>query len=204
RGGAAVHLVSRGVLAGGGPYAVSALSGLLLTVVLPPYFMISGPRLAAGAILLVPPERRQSVLVLLPKIVPALRRYLVGVVLVVAYTWAVAWIGFGPVFRLPSAVLLALAVGALEMMPVIGPLSSAALVGIVAVQQASLYDAALLVGFVIGLRLSIDNIVGPLVLGQAARLHPVVIIAGFVCGAMLFRVLGLLLAVPAAMCVKIL
>ena len=86
----------------------------------------------------------------------------------------------------------------------IGPLSSAALVGIVAVQQASLYDAALLVGFVIGLRLSIDNIVGPLVLGQAARLHPVVIIAGFVCGAMLFGVLGLLLAVPAAMCVKIL
>src|SRR5204862_3927166 len=118
RGGAAVHLVSRGVLAGGGPYAVSALSGLLLTVVLPPYFMISGPRLAAGAIWLIPPERRQSVLVLLPKIVPALRRYLVGVVLVVAYTWAVAWIGFGPVFRLPNAVLLALAVGALEMMPV--------------------------------------------------------------------------------------
>jgi predicted PurR-regulated permease PerM len=139
----------------------------------------------------------------LPKIVPALRRYLIGVVLVVAYTCAVAWIGFGPVFRLPNAVLLALAVGMLEMMPVIGPLSSAALVGIVALQQGSLYEAALLVGFVIGLRLSIDNLVGPLVLGQAARLHPVVIIAAFVFGATLFGVIGLLLAVPAAMCVKI-
>jgi len=53
------------------------------------------------------------------------------------------------------------------------------------------------------LRLSIDNLVGPLVLGQAARLHPVVIIGAFVFGAMLFGVLGLLLAVPAAMCVKI-
>jgi predicted PurR-regulated permease PerM len=89
------------------------------------------------------------------------------------------------------------------MMPVVGPLTSAALVGIVALQQASLNETALLVGFVIGLRLSIDNLVGPLVLGQAARLHPVVIIAGFVFGAMLFGVVGLLLAVPAAMCVKI-
>ncbi len=40
-------------------------------------------------------------------------------------------------------------------------------------------------------------------LGQAARLHPVVIIAGFVCGAMLFGVVGLLLAVPTAMCIRI-
>src|SRR3954447_1064184 len=147
----AEHLASLGVLAGAGSYAVSALFGLLLTLVLTPYFMISGPRLAAGAIWLIPPGRRHAVLVLMPKIVPALRCYLIGVVLVVAYTCAVAWIGFGPVFRLPNAVLLALAVGILEMMPVIGPLSSAALVGIVAGQRASLYDAALLVGFVIGL-----------------------------------------------------
>ena len=72
--GGAEHLVSLGVLAGAGSFAVSALFGLLLTLVLTPYFMISGPRLAAGAIWLIPPERRQSVLVLLSKIVPALRR----------------------------------------------------------------------------------------------------------------------------------
>ena len=201
--GGAEHLVSLGVLASAGSFAVSALFGLLLTLVLTPYFMISGPRLAAGAIWLIPPERRQSVLVLLPKIVPALRRYLIGVVLVALYACGVAWIGFGPVFHLPNAALLALAVGILEMMPVVGPLSSAALVGIVAVQQGSLYESGLLTGFVIGLRLSIDNLVGPLVLGQAARLSPVVIIAGFVCGAMLFGVVGLVLAVPAAMCIKI-
>jgi predicted PurR-regulated permease PerM len=46
-------------------------------------------------------------------------------------------------------------------------------------------------------------LVGPLVLGHAARLHPVVVIAGFIYGAMLFGVVGLLLAVPAAMCIKI-
>jgi predicted PurR-regulated permease PerM len=192
-----------GVLASVGSFAVSALFGLVLTLVLTPYFMISGPRLAAGSIWLIPPERRQSVLVLLPKIVPALRRYLIGIVLVVAYTSVTAWIGFGPVFRLPDAALLAVTIGILEIVPVVGPLSSAALVGIVAAQQQSLEAAAVLVGFVIALRLSIDNLVGPLVLGHAARLHPVVVIAGFICGAMLFGVVGLLLAVPAAMCIKI-
>ena len=33
--------------------------------------------------------------------------------------------------------------------------------------------------------------------------EPVVVIAGFVCGAMLFGVVGLLLAVPTAVCIKI-
>jgi len=201
--GTAEQLVAASALARIGQLGIGALFGLFLTLVLTPYFMISGPRLAEGAIWLIPPERRNSVTDLLPKIIPALRRYLLGIFLVAVYTSVIAWIGFGPVFAVPGAVLLAVTVGMLELMPVIGPLSSAILVGVVALQQESLSTAALLVAFVIALRLSIDNIVGPIVLGQAARLHPVVVIAGFVCGAMLFGVVGLLLAVPTAVCIKI-
>ena len=196
-------VLAMGLIAKTGGATIGALFGLALTIVLTPYFMISGPRLAAGAIWLIPPERRRSVIELLPKIVPVLRRYLIGIVLVVIYASVVAWIGFGPVFGLSNALLLAITVGVLELVPVIGPLASATLVGIVALQQASLQTAILLVAFVIGLRLSVDNIVGPLVLGSATRLHPVVIITGFICGAMLFGIVGLLLAVPAAVCIKI-
>jgi predicted PurR-regulated permease PerM len=200
---AAEKLIAGGAIGQLGSLGVGALFGFFLTLVLTPYFMISGPRLAAGAIWLIPPERRKSVTDLLPKIIPALRRYLLGISLLVVYTSLIAWIGFGPVFALPGAVLLAVTVGILEIMPVVGPISAAILVGIVALQQETLQAAALLVGFVIALRLSIDNIIGPIVLGQAARLHPVVVIAGFVCGAMLFGVVGLLLAVPMAVCIKI-
>src|SRR5207248_8064581 len=202
-GAAFRELMATGIVAKAGGLTIGALFALALTFVLAPYFMISGPRLAAGAIWLIPPERRHSVVELLPKILPMLRRYLVGIVLVVVYASTVAWIGFGPVFHLANALLLAITVGVLELVPVVGPLSSAVLVGIVAAQQASLEAAALLVGFVILLRLSIDNVVGPLVLGAATRLHPVVVIAGFICGAMLFGVVGLLLAVPTAVCIKI-
>jgi predicted PurR-regulated permease PerM len=181
---------------------IGMIFGTFLTLVLMPYFMISAPRLAAGAIWLLPPERRRSVEDLLPRIVPVLRRYLIGLVIVVSYTAFVGWIGFGLVFHLPHAVLLAITVGVLELVPVIGPFASATLVGLVAVQQNGLWAVALLAGFAIALRVSIDNLVGPLVLGEAARIHPVIVIISFVCGAILFGVVGLLLAVPVAVCIK--
>jgi predicted PurR-regulated permease PerM len=182
---------------------LSGVFGAFLTLVLTPYFMISGPRLADGAIWLIPPERRQSVQVLLPRIVPVLRRYLIGVFLVVVYTSLVAWIGFGLVFRLPHAILLSITVGVLELIPVVGPLASATIVGVVAIQGGELWGAVFLMAFAIGLRVSIDNLVGPVVLGQAARIHPVVVIIAFVVGVMLFGVVGVLLAVPVVVCIRI-
>ncbi|HEX3881075.1 MAG TPA: AI-2E family transporter [Stellaceae bacterium] len=180
-----------------------ACFGMFLLLVLVLYFLISGPRLADGAIWLIPPERRQAVEQLLPRIVPALRRYLVGVLAVVVYTSAVAWIGFGVVFGLPHAPLLAVTVGLLEIIPAIGPVTAAVLAAVAAFQHgAGIAGVVGPIAFIIVLRLSIDNLVGPLVLGQAARVHPVVVIFAFVCGAMLFGAIGLLLAVPVAVTIK--
>jgi predicted PurR-regulated permease PerM len=202
--GAAIKgVIGFAALKGVAGIAGSLLFGTVLTLVLMPYFMISAPRLTAGAIWLLPPERRRSVEDLLPKIIPLLRRYLIGLGVVVLYTASVAWIGFGPIFQLPDAMLLAITVGVLELIPVVGPFASATIVGIIAVQQSGIWAAALLFGFAIALRLSIDNVVGPVVLGEAARIHPVVVIIAFVCGAILFGVVGLLIAVPVVVCVKI-
>ena len=60
-----------------------------------------------------------------------------------------------------------------------------------------------LIVFALALRISIDQLVGPLVLGQVTRLHPVVIIFSFLSGTVLFGVIGLLLAVPIAASIKI-
>ncbi|HUC73243.1 MAG TPA: AI-2E family transporter [Stellaceae bacterium] len=202
-GGVLKGMASLTVVESAAGLAGSLIFGIFLTLVLMPYLMISAPRLAAGSIWLLPPEHRGSVEELLPKIIPVLRRYLIGLAVVVFYTATVAWIGFGPVFHLPDAVLLAITVGVLELIPVIGPFLSATLVGVIAIQQSGIVAAALLFGFAIALRLSIDNLVGPIVLGEAARIHPVVIIISFVCGAILFGVVGLLIAVPVAVCIKI-
>ena len=64
----------------------------------------------------------------------------------------------------------------------------------------------LVVGFVayyIVVRLVIDQVIGPLMLGYAARVHPVATIFSFLAGGVLFGALGLILAVPVAAAVKI-
>ncbi len=182
---------------------IGVVLGGFLTLVLIPYMLVSGRRIADGLIWLVPPERRGSVHRLLPKLVPVIRRYIVGVMVVVAFTATAAWLGFGLIFRLPHAVPLSLAVGALEMIPALGPASSMALVALVSTGQHSAIGFALLMGYAILLRLVIDNAIGPVVLGQAARLHPVAIMFAFVCGAAFLGAVGLLIAVPTAACIVV-
>jgi predicted PurR-regulated permease PerM len=53
------------------------------------------------------------------------------------------------------------------------------------------------------LRLSIDQLLGPVVLGHAARLHPTVIIFCFLAGGLLFGIPGVILAVPVALAIKV-
>jgi len=182
--------------------SAGSVAGGIMTLVLVPYFLISGPRLAGGTLWLIPPERRRSVQEMLPKLLPMLRRYVVGLIVVVIYAAAVAYIGFGLLFRVPGAGVLAIVVGLLEMIPVVGPVTSLVLVGLTAVSQG-MFAAVFLMAYALGLRLSIDNLVGPLALGHAARVHPVVVIFSFVVGVMLFGIIGLLLAVPTAASIKL-
>lgn len=181
---------------------VGTIAGGVLTFVLVPYFLISGPRLASGTLWLIPPERRRSVQEMLPSLLPMLRRYIAGVISVVIYTITVAYIGFGLLFQVPAAALLAIVVGLLELIPVVGPMTSLVLVGLTAASQGT-FAAIFLMVYALALRLSIDNLVGPLALGRAATVHPVVVIFSFVIGAVLFGVIGLLLAVPTAASIKL-
>ncbi|MGH7089462.1 MAG: AI-2E family transporter, partial [Stellaceae bacterium] len=137
------------------------------------------------------------------KILPVLWRYFLGLAVIVVYTSSVAGIGFGLVFHLPQATLLAVVVGLFELVPIIGPAATIAIVTLTAVQQAGLFAMVGLIVFAVALRLSIDELVGPLVLGQAARVHPIVVIFAFLSGAILFGIIGLILAIPVAASIKI-
>ncbi len=187
-----------------GGAGVEVLLGVVLTLVLIPYFLLSGPAIAESTIWLVPPERRESVRSLLPKVIPMLRRYLVGIACVVTYTAVLAYLGYGVVFHLPHAILLSIAIGLLEIIPSVGPTVSFLLVGLAAMQdEHSLLSFFLLFGWAVALRLSIDNVFGPIVLGRAVNVPRVVILFAFVCGGVLFGIIGLILAVPVAACTKI-
>jgi predicted PurR-regulated permease PerM len=176
----------------------------MLVWVLMGYFLIDSHTIADGVFWLVPPRRRPQVGRIWQELDPLLRRYFIGVAVVVAYAAAAAYLGLGLVLGLHQALVLALLTGLLEIIPMIGPLAAAVMAGLVAVQQAATsWDIWAYVGYAIALRLSIDQLIGPLVLGSAARVHPVLVIFCFLAGGALFGVVGMILAVPAALLVKV-
>ncbi len=185
-------LAQPGTVLTAGSLVVGLPAAVILTLVVLFYFIASGKRLAEGVLWLAPPRYRAHLHQLALQVDPALRRYVSGIFLVVFYTSLVAWLGLGLAFPIP------------ELIPVIGPAASMAIIGAMSLVSGG-NGWSFLWGMVFAavLRVSIDEVVGPFVLGRAVKLHPVVVIIAFLTGATLFGVLGVLLAVPVATSAKI-
>lgn len=184
-------------------YSLAGLMGTFLAVVLLFYFLTSGKRIAGGLLWIAPPHRRSLVRRIWARLDPVLTDYFIGMIVVVIYATIASYVGLSLVLGIHHAVLLALLTGVLETVPVIGPTAAAIIAGLVSLQTAtgfmSILDYAL---YATALRLSIDQLIGPIVLGAAARLHPVLIIFCFLAGGVVFGVPGVILAVPVALLIK--
>jgi predicted PurR-regulated permease PerM len=178
--------------------------GFLLTLVLLFFFMVTGPSIVRGLLWMVPPGERPLIEDhILSQLEPVLTRHFIGVVAVACFAAAFAYAGLGLVLGIPHAVFLALITGILEAVPIIGPAVAAIIAGLVAIQHNSGLGA--IIGYAIyltALRLSIDQLFGPLVLGAAARVHPALVIFCFLAGGTLFGVVGVITAVPVALVIK--
>lgn len=184
-------------------FGLALIASLFLCVVVLFYFLVSGERIARGLLWIVPPHRRGLVRRIWTRLDPVLTRYFVGMIAVVIYATCASYVGLGFFLDIHHAVLLALLTGILETVPFIGPMAAAIIAGLVSLQTAtgfmSILDYAL---YATALRLSIDQLIGPIVLGAAARLHPVLIIFCFLAGGVVFGVPGVILAVPVALLIK--
>ena len=183
---------------------VAAVFGFVLTWVLLAYFLFDGPRIARGLLWLVPPRRRLLVRRVAARADPVLRRYFIGVAIVVVYTSCAAYVGLGLILGFRAPVFLALMTGFLEVVPVIGPATAAIVPGLIAVARAAApWNVLSYALYSIALRLSVDQLVGPIVLGRSARLSPAVVIFCFLAGAVLFGIAGVILSVPAALMIRV-
>jgi len=185
-------------------WSFAGLFGTILAWVLFFFFLKDGPQLAHGLLWLVPPKHRPVAEFVWYRLDPVLKRYFIGVIVVVIYAMAAAYLGLGLFLGIRHALFLAVLTGLLEMIPVIGPASAAVLAGLVALHQAD--SVAAVVAYAIyatALRLSIDQLLGPVVLGHAARLHPTVIIFCFLAGGLLFGIPGVIMAIPVALAIKV-
>ncbi len=178
--------------------------GTILTAVVLCYFLVDGPRIADGLFWLVPPRQRVFVNYLWSRLDPALKRYFLGLAIIVLYSACAAYIGLGLVLDIRYAFFLALMTGLFEVVPFVGPIAAATIAGLVALNQASgIWDIVAYTIYAVALRVSIDQFLAPVVLGRAGNIHPTLVIFCFAAGGMLFGFAGVILAVPVALSIKV-
>lgn len=181
----------------------ATIFGGVLVLVLLFYLLVQGPEIIQGVLWLAPPEMRVSIERVWSRLAPLLWRYVLGILIVVAYATLAAYVGLGLVLGVQHAFFLALLTGLLEMIPVVGPGASALIGGLLAIRNASGIGPIIAYAiYAILLRLSIDQLLGPLILGTAATLSPVVIIFCFLVGGAIFGIPGVILAAPVALTIK--
>ena len=184
-------------------YSFAGMIGLILSFVLLGYMLFGGSSSGEAVFWLIPPARRDFAHRVWDRLSPLLRRYFFGVFLVVLYASTAAYIGLGLILDIHHAVFLALLTGVLEVIPIVGPVASGTIAGLVAIQQAKEpWSIVEYIIYAIALRISIDQFFAPIVLGRAAYLSPVLVIFCFLAGGVLFGVVGVIMAVPAALAVK--
>jgi predicted PurR-regulated permease PerM len=119
----------------------------------------------------------------------------VGALIVLCLITFTVWLAVFAIAGVRYAVLLAAVGGALEFIPVVGPVVAGALVLGVNVFTGGGH-LLLLLGFLVGWRLVQDYVTSPLVMGSGVELHPALVILGVIAGGELAGVPGMFFSVP--------
>lgn len=182
----------------GGAYLIlEAAAGMLLSIVLLFFFVKDGRRMWAWVVTLFPSRARDDVKVIGELGWNALGGYLRGVTLVAA----VDAIGIGVALVLldvPLALPLALLTFLGGFFPIIGAVLAGFVAAMVALATNGVTTALLVVVATIVVQQLEGNLLQPLIVGRAVRIHPAAIILAVAVGGVLWGVAGAFIAVPLA------
>lgn len=181
---------------------VAGLANLLIIVFAGAYFAFDPRLYRRGALRLVPPARRAQVDGALQDAGGALSKWLVAQLIVMASVGVLTGIGLW-LLDVPLFFLLALLIGVLEFVPVVGPIVAAVPGVLLAFTQgpATAFHATLVY---IGVQQVESNLLTPLIQRWAVELPPVVALLSILAGGLLFGPLGVLFATPLAVVTMVL
>jgi hypothetical protein len=187
-------------------FATSTGQGLLdflITFVSTVYLLLDGHHLVDGLQRFAPPRERPRLNKVMERIRKTWSSYIRAQIFLAGLMAFVSWLVLQFIFHLQFAVPVALAVGLLETVPIVGPLIALTLAGVVSLATGGLLQTVFVILALYGLRLLEDHAVIPYVLGRAIHLPAIdtlfaVTVAGVVAG-----LVGVLLAVPIAAALKV-
>lgn len=198
RGGASAVLgIGRGL------GAVLAVVGyLVLLPILGYYLLRDWDGIRAKVAELVPRPYRERVLEFAGEYDRLLSRYLRGQLLLAAIVGLMIGVGFWLV-GFPYALLLGLVAGVLNIVPYLGLLVSVAAALVISVFSGAIGGSLVKVALVFGVEQVLENVIGPRIVGESVGLHPVWVILALALFSFFFGFVGLLIAVPAAVFLKL-
>lgn len=174
------------------------------------YFLLQSDQIIEGCYRLVPAQYRDEIRGLGKQIDNILASYIRGTLMLIPIMAILTYTAL-TILGVRYALVLGIATGFLEVIPLLGPWSAAGIAMSVALFQASTpfgwdnWVLAIVVGvtyFV--LRMSEDNFIIPYVVGHAVHLHPVLVLFAILAGGALGGPFGLFISIPTVAVVRLL
>jgi len=178
----------------GGVGVLSYLPWLVLIPVLSFFLLKDAESLRRSALEALPGHVRGRGYRLLRELNLTLAAYIRAQLLACLIVGAVCGTGFA-VLGLPYAALLGVLAGALEFIPLVGPLVMAVVAGTVAALHAPVL-AFWSTAFLAVVRIVEDYVIYPRLMGRGMHLHPLAVIVAVLAGLELGGVAGIFLAIP--------
>jgi predicted PurR-regulated permease PerM len=183
---------------------LTILGYVVLTPVLTFYLLRDWDRLTGYVAALLPARRRDSMLSFAREYDSLLARYLRGQVLVAVIIGTLTALGLW-VARFPYAFLVGVVVAVLGVVPYLGLVLSLIPAIIIALVSGNVVASLVKVAVVFGAAQGLEGaVVSPRIVGVSVGLHPVWVVLALAMGGFFFGFVGLLLAVPAAVGLKLL
>jgi predicted PurR-regulated permease PerM len=170
--------------------------GIVAAIFLALYMSINPWPLVSGALLLVPGDQRKGAERFLDTLEHRLRGWIVGLVIAVLIVGVGVGLGLW-IIGVPLPLTFGILAGLLELVPYIGQIVAALLPALVALTISPVKALLVVVLFIIVNQVD-PHIIQPLVMGREVRLPPAIVIISFLILGELLGLVGILLAVPAA------
>lgn len=181
---------------------VGSITALLSILLITFFLLLDGQRFVDEGVNLIPQAHRPRMHRILSQSARAVYGYISGNLAISLIAGVTSFIVMA-LFHVPYALVLALLVALLDLIPLVGATIGAIVVIVVGFVVSPLTGIVLIAYFVIYQQVE-NNVLQPLVYGRSVHLHPLVVFLSVLIGGQLLGILGALLAIPTAEIIRIL
>jgi predicted PurR-regulated permease PerM len=180
-----------------------ALIYFLTVVVFTVYFLLDLPRLRKGVVRVFTVDRRERYAAVVEIMVTKVGDYMIGRLIIAFVGGLIAFIGL-ELFHVPYPLPMAILIGLLDLIPLIGhPMGAAVGVAVALLTKGLWPTTVLLVVFFLVYQQAENYLIAPRILRHSVDISAVAVLLAALIGATVLGIVGALVAIPIAAAVKV-